>query len=240
MHDYLLMVFANEAERAKIPPEQLKTLIDRHSVFAESLRASGAHRASERLRQVNEGKRVRLKNGAAAVESGPFAGEDRSLEGFYLLQAKGLDAAVSIAKECPALASDVLEVRPVMKGAVDAAMADKPGKVFAFAVLGSAPDERAWVHLMDRIDAETADRFKGDAAANPIGGVRLLEPSTGRRFRGGAGKPLIVDGPFAESKEVIGGVCFMRLPSIDAAVEWAKGTPFVAHGALEIRELWRT
>ncbi len=48
------------------------------------------------------------------------------------------------------------------------------------------------------------------------------------------------DGPFLESKEVIGGVFFMRVASIEDAVAWALGTRFIAHGALEIREVWRT
>jgi hypothetical protein len=49
-----------------------------------------------------------------------------------------------------------------------------------------------------------------------------------------------MDGPFLESKEVIGGLFFLRFASLDEAVEWAGATPFVAHGALEIRELWRS
>ena len=48
------------------------------------------------------------------------------------------------------------------------------------------------------------------------------------------------DGPFLESKEVIGGLFFLRMPSIEDAVLWASQTPFVSHGALEIRERWRT
>jgi hypothetical protein len=53
-------------------------------------------------------------------------------------------------------------------------------------------------------------------------------------------KRATVDGPFLESKEVIGGLLFLRLASIEDAVRWAAKTPFVVHGALEIRELWRT
>jgi hypothetical protein len=48
------------------------------------------------------------------------------------------------------------------------------------------------------------------------------------------------DGPFLESKEVIGGLFFLRMTRIEDAVRWAGETPFVLYGALEIRELWRT
>jgi hypothetical protein len=85
---------------------------------------------------------------------------------------------------------------------------------------------------MDRIDDSTHDRFPNERFA---GGVRL-EPA-GRRV---GGRRAHFDGPFLESKEVIGGLFFLRLASIDSAVEWALRSSFVEHGALEIRELWRT
>jgi hypothetical protein len=50
----------------------------------------------------------------------------------------------------------------------------------------------------------------------------------------------MLDGPFLESKEVIGGLFFLRMTSIDEAVAWAAESRFVVHGTLEIRELWRT
>jgi hypothetical protein len=48
------------------------------------------------------------------------------------------------------------------------------------------------------------------------------------------------DGPFLESKEVIGGVFLVRMASLDDVVRWAGASAFIAHGSLEIRELWRT
>ncbi len=50
----------------------------------------------------------------------------------------------------------------------------------------------------------------------------------------------VFDGPFLESKEVIGGVFFMRMATIEEAVQWARESEFVQHGAVEIRELWRS
>ena len=50
----------------------------------------------------------------------------------------------------------------------------------------------------------------------------------------------MLDGPFLESKEVIGGLFFMRMPSIEEAVIWSRGTDHVRHGGVEIRELWRS
>jgi len=68
----------------------------------------------------------------------------------------------------------------------------------------------------------------------------LLPSKDGVRVRLANGKISVTDGPFSESKEVIGGVFFLRMASLDEAVSWASETQFVAHGALEIRELWRS
>jgi hypothetical protein len=79
---------------------------------------------------------------------------------------------------------------------------------------------------MDVIDAETRDSFPATAFA---GGNRLRPP-----------RRAMFDGPFLESKEIVGGVFLLRLASLEDAVRWAAASRFVVHGALEIRELWRS
>jgi hypothetical protein len=129
-----------------------------------------------------------------------------------------------------------LDVRPVMKGQFKPEKASHKGRVFAFAVLGNAPNERAWIDVMDRIDS-SSDRAPNERS---LGGVRLEAPGRGRRVTSTGGQRAIFDGPFLESKEVIGGVFFMRMTTLDEAVKWAKETAFVKLGAAEIRELWRS
>jgi hypothetical protein len=135
------------------------------------------------------------------------------------------------------LPTDEIDVRPLMKGAVLADKEAKPGKIFACAVLGSSKTEEAWVQVMDRIDEETRGRFP---EASFLGGLRLDPPRNGRRIATRGERRATFDGPFLESKEVIGGLFLVRMTSIDEAVRWAGETRFVVHGALEIRELWRT
>lgn len=99
-----------------------------------------------------------------------------------------------------------------------------------------ALDERAWIGIMDAIDESSREGFPTERM---LGGVRLEAPGTGRRVAGGGHRALF-DGPFLESKEVIGGVFFLRMDSLDDAVRWASGAEFVKYGAVEIRELWRS
>jgi hypothetical protein len=51
-----------------------------------------------------------------------------------------------------------------------------------------------------------------------------------------AGKPVVVDGPYSESKEVIGGYFTIRAADYDEAVEIVKHCPFLATGRISIRQ----
>ena len=222
MNDYLMMILDNEAAQAHVTPAEMQTLIAGHAEFGKGLRTSGIYRDGERLRP--GAKRVQGQN----VFDGPFAETKEALGGYYLVRAESLEAATEIAKRCPMLDGDTIEVRQVMKGELRPVKTDKPGKVFAFAVVGDNS-------LMDRVDAETSPGFHPDDPTF-LGGVRL--EATGRRVLSERGQRRVTEGPFAETKEVIGGLFFLRLPSIDEAVRYALDSKFVQHVALEIRELW--
>jgi hypothetical protein len=237
MAGYLLMVMEDEGAHASAAPKATAELIDRQAQFADSLRREGKLKDAGRLRPSKDGKRVRRASETVRVEGGPFGDERRALGAYYWIEAGGVDEAAEIASRCPTLAADEVDVRPLMKGNAVADKESKPGKVFAFAVLGNTPTEEAWVAVMDRIDAASRDHFPKEGS---LGGVRLEPPTRGRRVATRAEKRAMFDGPFLESKEVIGGVFFLRMTSLDEAVEWAATSPFVAHGALEIRELWRS
>jgi len=237
MPEFMILIQENEGEAGRAPAAETRRLVEAHTAYVQSLKAAGAYRDGERLRPSGEGRRVRAHHGRPQVEPGPFAGEPRALAGYYLIRADDLDAAVALADGCPMAPGDTLDVRPLMKGNVHADKSDARGKTFAFAVLGNASNERAWVDVMDRIDAETKNAFPAERA---LGGVRLQPPGQGRQIGSRGGKRALMDGPFLESKEVIGGLFFLRWASLDEAVQWAGTTKFAEHGALEVRELWRS
>jgi hypothetical protein len=224
MADYLFLVMEDEGAHASESAAAIAEMIARRQKFADALRGAGQLRDHGRFRPSKEGKRVRRDSARLVIDDGPFAGN--ALAAYYWVSAPSLDAARQLAAACPTLPTDDIDVRPLMKGATAPDKLGKPGKIFAFAVLGTAASEDAWVGVMDRIDAETHDRFP---AASFLGGNRLQPP-----------KRATFDGPFLESKEVIGGVFFLRMMTIDDAVAWAAESRFVVHGALEIRELWRS
>jgi hypothetical protein len=235
--DYLLMTREDEHAHASQSPKAMSELIEKSAAYADELRRAGRLKDSGRLRPSKEGKRVRREGDRLEVQGGPFAEEGKALGGYHWVQASGFDEATELAAKAPVLPTDEIDVRPVMKGMCANDKEAKPGKIFACAVLGSTKTEAAWVEAMDRIDEETGGRFP---EASFLGGLRLEPPSSGRCIAARGERRATFDGPFLESKEVIGGLIFVRMTSIDEAVQWAGETRFVVHGALEIRELWRT
>jgi hypothetical protein len=65
----------------------------------------------------------------------------------------------------------------------------------------------------------------------------LHPPSMGARVSFATGKPIVTDGPFTESKEVLGGYWMIEVASREAAIEWAKKCPASANEIIEIRQV---
>ena len=69
-------------------------------------------------------------------------------------------------------------------------------------------------------------------------GDQLAPPRRARSVRLRDGHRLVTDGPFAETKEAVGGFDLIEAASLDEAVEIAAGHPVAAFGTIEVRPLW--
>jgi len=65
----------------------------------------------------------------------------------------------------------------------------------------------------------------------------LHPPSMGARVSFATGKPIVTDGPFTESKEVLGGYWMIDVDSREAAIEWARKCPASENEIIEIRQV---
>ncbi len=68
---------------------------------------------------------------------------------------------------------------------------------------------------------------------------RLFPSSQGKRIRFDGKQRTVIDGPFAEAKELVGGYWLWQVRSMDEAVEWLKRAPFNG-GTYEVREIFQT
>ncbi|MFO1312447.1 MAG: YciI family protein [Burkholderiales bacterium] len=73
-----------------------------------------------------------------------------------------------------------------------------------------------------------------------VGGHKLADEG-GKRLRAGAGKPLVTDGPFIESKDVIGGIFIIKASSYEDAVNAIAGCPHLnGENVIELRRIEAT
>jgi len=66
-------------------------------------------------------------------------------------------------------------------------------------------------------------------------GLELDDPADARVVRVRNGEPVVTDGPFAETKEVLGGYFLAECKDLDQAIELAQRIPLVDRGSVEIR-----
>ncbi len=71
-----------------------------------------------------------------------------------------------------------------------------------------------------------------------LAGEGLQASSKGKRVRFSGEKPTVIDGPFAETKELIAGFWLWQVRSMDEAVEWLKRSPFGGGAEIEIRQVF--
>jgi len=71
-----------------------------------------------------------------------------------------------------------------------------------------------------------------------VGAGGLQPSSRGTRIRVSGGKTSVIDGPFAETKELVGGYWLIQVKSLEEAIEWAKRSPVAPNqeAEIEVRE----
>lgn len=69
------------------------------------------------------------------------------------------------------------------------------------------------------------------------GGAPLKDPDTGTTVRMKDDRLYVQDGPFAETKDQLGGFVILDVPSLDDALEWAARCPVAATGTVEVRPM---
>jgi hypothetical protein len=83
----------------------------------------------------------------------------------------------------------------------------------------------AYVEAMNKAGvAAGMDRLQGTAAATTV--------------RVANGQTKVLDGPYAETKEQLGGYFIVDVPDLDAALSWAARCPGASHGVVEVRPVW--
>ncbi len=99
-------------------------------------------------------------------------------------------------------------------------------------------EEARWENLPpEQRERELGEYMALSQADVTVGGDELDSVTTATTVRVRGDETLVTDGPFAESKEVLGGYYIFECDSIDEACTWAAKIPAAKHGAIEVRPL---
>jgi len=109
---YMLLIYFKEQE---LEETERQLCYEKSVRLTHDLNASGNFLAAAPLHSVSTATTLRIREGKRLVTDGPFAETREQLGGYYLINAKDLDEALSIAARIPAAEWGSIEVRPVIE-----------------------------------------------------------------------------------------------------------------------------
>jgi hypothetical protein len=111
---YMLLIYQNEAARARSSEKEMGEMFAAYGAYTKAMKDAGVFVAGDALDRSANATTVRIEAGKSKVLNGPYAETKEQLGGYYLIEAKDLDAALSWAARCPNVQHGVMEVRPIL------------------------------------------------------------------------------------------------------------------------------
>jgi hypothetical protein len=207
--------------------------------FAGELASQRKLRRGMPLLDESAGARVRVRDGKAFVSDGPFAESKEVVGGFWIIEVASRGEAIEIARR----AFELGEPRPDARhGVIEVhlargreAVAD-PGQGVPFLLA-----YRMEPGLTDPDGSKMREMIAYGEALKREGRfvetAPLAKDPPPARIEASGGKTLVIDGPFAEAKEVVGGYGLVRAAGREEAIELAVRCPHAKWGSVEVREI---
>jgi hypothetical protein len=223
--DFLLLIMSHRGQA----PDEMVPMIDMMRYTSE-LASMNHVRGGSPLQPEERGARLRRSGQKTLVLDGPFAESKEVVGGYMRIAAKDEAEARDIARRCPAIRSGLVELRAAFPDRVEPAPEGlRFMLIFLETQLITDPDGSKYREMTAWTDALKRAQAYVECAGLPRAPAVRIES---RR-----GKVLVTDGPFAESKEVIGGYAVVVASDLAAALEMAKRCPHMAWGEIEVREV---
>ena len=110
---YLCLIYLDEDKMAALPWEEMRQLNVGHLALNDRLRASGHLVEADALHPGSTAVTVKPRRGKVTVTDGPYTETKELVAGFYLIEAKNIEEAASIAAQFPGAQHGAVEVRAV-------------------------------------------------------------------------------------------------------------------------------
>ena len=111
---YMFMIFGSEAGRQAATKESNTEMFAAYGAYTGAMKKAGVMVAGDPLQPTSTATTVRVAKGKTEVLNGPYAETKEQLGGYYIVDVKDLDAALSWAARCPGASHGAIEVRPLM------------------------------------------------------------------------------------------------------------------------------
>ena len=111
---YILLVHHNEENFARLPEAEQRRMRDESVQLANQIHANNQYLDAAPLQPTTMTTCVRVREGKPIVTDGPFVETREHLGGYYLVDVRDLDEAISIAGRIPGARLGAVEIRPVV------------------------------------------------------------------------------------------------------------------------------
>ena len=200
--------------------------------YVGELRNQGVFRRGGPLAPASAGARVRVRDGKAFVTDGPFAETKELIAGFWIVDVADRAEAIEIARRCPHARRGPIELHVLRDRHTFTDSENGPAFLLAF-LRESGLSDPDGTKLREMIAFAQASEPEGTTfEIAPLG-----DDPPAARIEVKAGKMFVTDGPFAETKDVIGGYSLVRAQGRAAAIELATRYPHARWGPVEVREI---
>ena len=114
---YMLLIYHDEPDWNAQTEAEHQQIYGEYRQLIQQLQSNGQYLAGDQLQPATTASSVRVRDGKQLVTDGPFAETREQIGGFFIVEAKDLDEANSIAGRIPSARNGVIEVRPVVETA---------------------------------------------------------------------------------------------------------------------------
>ncbi len=229
-----MMMHKNDAytEAGQLPPPEL---VEKMGAFIGEYAQSGKFLDGAGLGASKTRTRLVFRNGQSTIKRGPYAGENELPAATLLLKVKTREEAVGWAERYGKILGD---------GEIELGKINEPWDIGMMPEPENAPLQFLLIEKADK-DTEGGGRSAQQKAALTrlktemtkagvlVSSLRLKPSSAGKRLVFKNNDLRVTDGPFLESKELIGGFAVMELSGMDEAIELSRRYAEVLGGTLE-------
>ena len=114
---YMLLIYHDEQAWNAHTEKERQQIYTEYRELIQELTSRGQYLAGDELQPTSTATGVRERDGKELVTDGPFAETREQLGGYFLIEAKDLDEAISVARRIPSARSGTIEIRPVVEAA---------------------------------------------------------------------------------------------------------------------------